>query len=149
MKTADMIIAALCLFISGAFAVGSLKLGYMAEFTPGSGFFPLWLAIALAIASLILLAQAILRQENGAWLPDRKGLKRVLSMAGATVISVFIIPYTGILLSIGLFMLFLMLTIEKHSWLGVIGVSLLTPVAVYLIFQRWLLVPLPMGVFGF
>ncbi|MGE5577269.1 MAG: tripartite tricarboxylate transporter TctB family protein [Syntrophothermus sp.] len=150
MKRADMIIAALCLFVSGAFAVESLKLGYMAEFTPGSGFFPLWLAIALAIASLILLVQSVMRrEENGSWLPDREGLKRVLLLAGATVVSVFLMPYIGMLLAIGLFMLFLMLTIEKHSWLGIIGVSALTPLVIYLVFQRWLLVPLPIGVFGF
>ncbi len=149
MKRADIIIAALCLFISGSFAVESLRLGYMAGSIPSSGFFPLWLAIGLAIASLILLAQSILRKENGEWLPDREGLKRVFLMAGATVVSVFLIPYIGILLAIGLFMLFLMLTLEKHSWWGVLGVSVVTPLVVYLVFQRWLLVPLPTGIFGF
>lgn len=145
----DITISILGLIVAGGFLISSLKLGYLNDGTPGAGFFPLWISGALAVSAAVLLGQSILRQDShGSWLPDREGLRRAAYVAGATISAVALTKFLGLLIALGLDMGFLVLVLDKHRWYTVLGAAVLTPVFVYLVFQKWLMVPLPTGFLG-
>mgnify|MGYP001080107188 CR=1 FL=1 len=149
MKKADIIISLLFIVIAGGFLASSVKLGYMVEATPGAGFFPIWISLILAVSAIILLVQSIVRKDGGErWLPDREGLLRIAYLGGATISAVALTKFLGMLLALGLYMGFLVLVLERHRWYTVLGAAVLTPVFIYLVFQKWLMVPLPTGFLG-
>jgi hypothetical protein len=58
---------------------------------------------------------------------------------------VFIVPYSGIYLASAVLIAVFMTWLGKYRWKITAAVSVGVPVAVYLMFEKWFLVPLPKG----
>jgi putative tricarboxylic transport membrane protein len=111
---------------------------------PKAGFFPFYVGLIILSASLFNAVQALA-------IPAAKGfadwgqLRQVLSVVVPTAIYVAIVPFLGIYLSSMLLIAFFM------RWLGGYGPAIIVPVAIgvpiafFLVFERWFLVPLPKG----
>jgi hypothetical protein len=65
------------------------------------------------------------------------------------VATVAIIEAAGFVLSIGLYLAFLLGIVERRSLAVTVGVTSGTTVVLHLIFRTWLGVPLPEGPWGF
>lgn len=63
------------------------------------------------------------------------------------IASFLLIEILGMIVSLGLFLIFSLRFIEKHSWFMSILVSVVTMVLLYLIFVKWVNVVLPSGMF--
>ena len=146
MGKADRITAALLLAFSAAFAAGALRYyTWWGDSGPGSAFMPFWLSLVMAALALGLL----LRRPGEAveWLPSREGAKRVLVVLAVTVAFVALMQVIGMIVGIALFLAVLMRYLERHPWWLTIVVSLAAAGVNWLVFEHWLRVPLPQGIF--
>ena len=138
----------LLLILSVAAIVGSRDLVYKVEFSPGAGFFPFWLGVSLLILSLILLTKNTVltssaKEENP--LPGKEALLRILSILGSLLVGILLFERIGFLITMFVFVAFLLIVLEKYRWYSGILISLAMVFAVYGIFKIWLNVPLPLG----
>jgi hypothetical protein len=150
-RRTDQIGAVLLLLFGVGYATVAVKsYTYWGASGPGSGFFPFWLGVAMAILATVLLVGATREREAGkAWLPTGHGLRRLGAVIGATVLFVVLLPVLGMTLASALFLLGLLRFLEGHTWLLTLGVALATAAGNWAIFAWWLRVPFPVGVLGF
>lgn len=139
--------AALCYVAFSAFVVwGSWNLVYYTNLGPGAGFFPLWLGVAMGGLSLVWLVQVSGRKgrpKEAAFLPERGGIVRILSVLAAMVAVAVLMDLLGFQLAMFLFLVFLLLVLGRQGlWLTLI-VALLGSVGLYHVFGGYLDVQLP------
>ena len=84
----------------GAFVIHeSLKHNYYgSDFGPGPGFFSFWLGILLMVLSLAQIVMTWRRPAEplpAGFIPNREGIKRMLSIIGALVASLFLMTKIG------------------------------------------------------
>jgi len=124
----------------------SLDNGY-----PGPSLFPRVLAVLFILAGIGLIIQGIktrekiLKFDTGA--VNRTGWINILFVLGAAVCYIFLAEAVGFLILSFVIMMFLMKWLRaKTSWSLVMSVSV--TLAIYILFAKILLVPLPWGLWG-
>ena len=119
---------------------------------PGPGFFPFWLGVALGIFSIILIVATILEKKEkekirNLW-KGRKWVKLVFVFATLVVYAVFL-PSLGYLVATFGLMILLLGAIERSRLWVKVMVAFATASVTYIVFDLWLEVQLPKGIFGF
>ncbi|ATW27876.1 tripartite tricarboxylate transporter TctB family protein [Candidatus Formimonas warabiya] len=114
----------------------------------GPGFLPFWLCLFLALFSLVYLIDALKNNPVpiSTVLPDQAGRKTILFLLLYMVLFMMIVKSVGFTMAASL-MLFLMFK-GYFKWYVNLGVSLGTSLFLYWVFVIWLMVPLPVNVFG-
>jgi hypothetical protein len=150
-RSADRIAGAALLALAIAFSAGALKhYAYWGENGPGPAFLPFWLGLVMAVLAATLLVGALRSRDPGpAWLPSGDGLRRLALVVGATAAFVALLNVVGMTIGTVLFLVVLMRFLDRHPWPLTIAVALAVAGLNYLVFTRWLHVPLPAGPFGF
>lgn len=115
---------------------------------PGAGFFPFWLALGVTICAVIILLQSFRAPASadggrpfipaGAWKP-----LLIVFLPMAAVVAV--IDYLGIYLGGALYLAGYTWLVGRHRWTTVVLVSVLVPLALFFIFEKWFLLSLPKG----
>lgn len=111
---------------------------------PKAGFFPFYVGLIILAASVLNSIQA-LSIPAGRQFADWGQLRQVLSVVVPTAVYVAAVPFLGIYLSSMVLIAFFM------RWLGSYGLAMIAPVAIgvpiafFIVFERWFLVPLPKG----
>ncbi len=150
MRRCNQVVGILLLIFSVLVIIASGDLVYVVEFSPGAGFFPFWLGISLLICSLILLVGSTIlklhRTEKNP-LPGKPAFLRIIAILGSLLVSILLFERIGFLITMSLFVAFLLIFLEKYRWYSGILISVLMVSAVYGIFKIWLKVPLPSGIF--
>src|SRR5688500_16165333 len=151
MRGADRTAGAVLLALAVAFSAGALKqYAYWAPNGPGPAFLPFWLGVVMAVLATLLLVKAWRNADPGAaWLPSGEGLRRLLLVMGATVVFVALLNTIGMVVGTTLSLIVLMRFLDRCAWPLTVAVALATAAFIYLVFGRWLKVPLPVGVLGF
>jgi putative tricarboxylic transport membrane protein len=138
----------------------SIKLGFgwQEGVGPAPGSFPFWVSLMLAVSSLVILAGAVAnivrRSDREAFVAVRP-FGRVLAVLVPSVVYVGLIggvslgpldvPGIGIYAASAIFICGFMLAIGREGILKSIGVAAGVPLVLYLMFEKWFLVPLPKG----
>jgi hypothetical protein len=150
-RRADRVGAVLLLLFGVWFAAVALRnYTYWGATGPGSGFFPFWLGLAMAILAALLLVRAGRETDPGpAWAPRGRGLVRFLGVLAGAVAFLVLMPWLGMALTTVLFLVGILRLLEGHSWPASLSIALGTAVVNWLVFARWLSVPFPPGVLGF
>ena len=145
MRTADLT-TALVLMAGGVLVIwDSLRLGIgWGTDGPQSGFFPFWLAVLLIVSSAAITWQAR-RKASRARFVTRAQLKPVLSTLLPSAGFVVLTQFIGLYVATAAFMAFYMRWIGRYAWVPVVLLSVLFPVLIFLVFERWFLVPMPKG----
>ncbi|GAA3846000.1 tripartite tricarboxylate transporter TctB family protein [[Pseudomonas] carboxydohydrogena] len=144
-RTVEMGVAVACIIFGIITIFGSMQVGIGWDASgPQSGFFPFYLGVIIVLSSLMNLnsARAIDgEREFATWYQ----LKQVLAVIVPTTVYVFVLPYTGIYIAsmvlIGGFMMWL----GKYPLYKAVLYGVGVPVAIYFMFEKWFLVPLPKG----
>lgn len=114
---------------------------------PGSGFFPFWLSVGLTLAAAVLFRQggrpaAKAAEEDfipvHAWKPLVVVFLPILAV-------IALIDYLGIYLGGALYLIGNMRLVGRSRWAVVVLVSVLIPLVLFFIFERWFLLPMPKG----
>jgi putative tricarboxylic transport membrane protein len=150
MRRANLISAVTLLGLALAALLEVSKLPFGRLNAPQAGFFPLILALLLAVFSLVLLAQSIggPKEKSEASQGAATWKKIVLALAPLVVFGV-LFESLGYVISTFLFIAFLLRAVERQKWSLVVVVAFLTSLTTYLVFGLLLNTPLPGGILGF
>ena len=147
--------AAISLFVFGAITAAlSLQLPLGALRTPGTGFFPLALGLALmalAAGHGVQIYRARPKTAAPEVLPapvTAKGdgaTRRVALFVAGMIAAVALLQPLGYVLSSFLLMLVLLQTLGLRPWYTLAGIAFVSAAACYVVFVFWLKIPLPSG----
>ena len=113
---------------------------------PRSGYFPFYIGVLLLASSGSVLVGALLKwQREDPVFAEREQLKSVAAVAIPMVVYVGGVQWLGIYIASLLLIAFFMRRHGKFGWPATVGVSIGVPLAFFLVFERWFLVPLPKG----
>ena len=126
--------------------IGSLQvgIGWGAE-GPKAGFFPFYIGVLILISSAVNFIRIVTATSDRGLFAEWGQLAKVMSVLVPTAIYVALIPWIGIYVASILLIAFFMKWLGRYDWPLVAAVSLGVPLAVFLIFERWFLLPLPKG----
>ena len=140
----------LALAALGAYiVVQASRWDYLTPEGPGPGFFPLWYGIAMVALSAVLVVSHLRRRSSLrktiAW--NRVG--RALSTWLALVVSIALFKPLGFVISFALLTYFIVAVMYRRPLATAALVAVAGAAGFYLVFDRALNVPLPVGVLGF
>lgn len=145
MRIADLVTAAFLILIGGVVVYDAARLGIgWGTDGPKSGFFPFWLGVLMIAACAGIVLQAWRRDGPRAFV-TREQLGPVLKVLWPALAMVLLTEWLGLYVSAALYTAFYMRWIGRHSWLLVLVIALGFPLATFLIFEKWFLVPMPKG----
>ena len=144
MRAAEIITASILGLLGGLVIFDSVRLGIgWSSDGPKSGFFPFWLALIMVVCCLVICLQEG-RTTSGTFV-EREKLKPVLKVLWPAIAAVGLMEWLGLYVASALYLGFYMRWVGRHSWSLVIVLSVGIPVATFLIFELWFLVPMPKG----
>jgi hypothetical protein len=126
----------------------SLQLPLWTEVGPGAGSPPLVFGLILAALSAALLVRSLHEKDAEAGSVDFSRWSATAKVLAGYAATILLAGTLGMLLTIGLFMAYHALVVERMSWKLAVLAAVGTALGFYLVFERWLEVPLVIGVFG-
>jgi putative tricarboxylic transport membrane protein len=144
-RTAEIVVALLLLGGCAIVIHDSVRLGFSWNEGegPAPGYFPFYIAVILGASSLINLVAALRGHGAGEIFVAARPFRRVLAVLIPSLVYVGLIQYLGIYLASAIFIAGFMVTVGREHPLKAVGVGLLVPLALFFMFERWFLVPLP------
>jgi putative tricarboxylic transport membrane protein len=143
------LVVALLLVLGGAVVIfDSQRLGASwADDGPQAGYVPHLVGWSLALAGLWIAGSAIWRWKKlaGVTFVEWDALKPVLKMLLPTIAYVALIKWLGLYVASAIYIGGFMIWQGKYKLLPALAVALGVPIAAFLLFEVWFLVPLPKG----
>jgi hypothetical protein len=122
---------------------------------PGPSYFPFWVALILGVSSFVNLMRALAGHGAGETFVTLRPFLRVLAvlapslafvaLIGGVSLGPVVIPRLGIYVASAIFIFFFMIAVGRENALKAVCVGLVVPVALFFMFEKWFLVPLPKG----
>lgn len=125
------------------------RLGIGSATDPGSGFIFFWSGLILAVLSLVLFTDSL--REGAAEAQESKGtnwVKISLVLASLVLYAVFL-ERLGFVVTTFVLLSFLLGLSEDKKWPRVLGVAIAAALGSFAVFELWLRIRLPKGIFGF
>ena len=146
-RTVEIAVAAFTFILGTVVIIDSRRVGASwAEDGPQAGYFPYYIGIFLCLASVWTIWRALFSAKDVAGVfVSHKKFRLVLSVFIPAMIYVAATYFIGIYVASALFIGAFMYWHGRFAWTKIIPVSLSVPVAVFLLFEVWFLVPLPKG----
>ena len=158
-RAVEIIVALLFLLGSAIVIFDSVRLGFgwIEGQGPAPGYFPFYIAVAMAVASLVTLVQAFSGRipDGASSFVSVVGFQRVLTvmipaavyvlLIGGLTLGPVSIPGLGLYVASALFLFAFMVFIGKDHPLKALGVGIGVPLTLFMMFEKWFLVPLPKG----
>ena len=147
-NTNDTLSASVLLLVSILICIGSLySLPYGAFKLPGPGFLPFWSGLLLGLMSLGLLVRSISRSRRSIGNLFSGGLRKPLFIFCSLLAYSLLFQTLGYVLCNFLFTASTVLLLERRRFVAFMTGSI-TAFASYLVFDIFLRIPLPKGVFS-
>jgi hypothetical protein len=145
MRVADVVTASLLMAVGWLVLVAAVRMGIgWGSSGPESGFVPFWLATVLICSTAVIVVRALRRASEKRFV-TREQLACVLKVLVPAAVMILLIPLAGLYVAAALYMAFFMRVGGRHSWAFSIAVPLAFSLLVFVVFERWFLVPLPKG----
>jgi putative tricarboxylic transport membrane protein len=146
-RSVDAVVALLFMALSIVVMWDSWSIGAAwASDGPQAGYFPFYIGLIMFIASLGTLVQSVItKTPNLNTFVGKSQLKMVLAVLVPTAVYVAAIPFLGLYVAGAIFIAFFMVAIGKYNILKAIPVAVAVPVALFILFEIWFLIPLPKG----
>jgi hypothetical protein len=147
-RAMDIAVAIALLAAAGIVMTDSVRLGvgWREAEGPTSGYFPFYIGVFLALASLVNLARAwVDRPGGGRTFVTHAGIKRVLAVLLPFAVYVFAIGYIGIYVASAIYVALFMWWFGRYAPARGLAVGLVIAATLFVMFEVWFLVPLPKG----
>jgi hypothetical protein len=145
MRAAEFVTASVLILLGGVVLFDAVRIGFgWGPDGPRSGFFPFWLALIMVVVCGVILMQAALGGRGKSFV-SREQLGPVLKVLWPATAAVALMHFVGLYVASALYMGFYMRWVGRHSWVTVVVIALALPIASFLIFEKWFLVPMPKG----
>lgn len=144
-RAIELTVAVLMAVFALGVIFGSTKagIGWGAE-GPKAGFFPFYVGLVILGSSIVNFVQAA-AQRSERLFADWQQLGLVASVLVPTAIYVALIPWIGIYLASTILIAVFMRWLGRYGWPLIAAIAIGVPIAFFLVFERWFLVPLPKG----
>jgi putative tricarboxylic transport membrane protein len=128
---------------------GASRLGLGSVTEPGAGFIFFWSGLILVILSLVVLAESVRGSEEG--IPEIKETNwpKIALVLLSLLLYAFFLERLGFVMTTFILLSFLLGLIEGTNWPRTFGVTGAAVLASFAIFELWLKIRLPKGIFGF
>ena len=124
----------------------SLRVGAgWADDGPKAGYFPFYIGLALLGSSAWTVATQLMRWRQVEVFAERSQLRSVAAVMAPMVVHVVLIKFIGLYVASALLIAWFMHRHGQHRLAAKITVPVAVPLVVFLVFERWFLVPLPKG----
>lgn len=148
-RTVDIGVALVLLVLAVIVAIESNRIGsgWQEGVGPAAGFFPMIVATLLGVASVFNIIGAYRDRDPGA---DEDfitltGLARITYVLLPLALFTLATQYIGIYVSSALFIAGFMMAFGSNGILKSAAVGISVPLALFFMFERWFMVPLPKG----
>jgi hypothetical protein len=143
----EIAVALFLMAIGGLVVADSLRVGIgWADDGPRSGYFPFYIGcLLLAASGLVLVRQLVVWARDRSVFAERAQVAQVIAMLVPMCIYVGLIYPLGIYVASALLIGYFMKRYGAYGWGLTAAVSAGVPLAFFLVFERWFLVPLPKG----
>jgi len=128
---------------------GASRLGVGSASEPGSGFIFFWSGLILVVWSLIALAESLRDGEEAIREIGAMNWRKIVLVLLALLSYAFFLEKLGFVLTTFVLMSFLLAMIEGKHWSKSLGVAGAAAAGSFVIFELWLKIRLPHGIFGF
>lgn len=129
---------------------GASRLGLGKITEPGSGFIFFWSGLILVILSLVDLAESL---HGGEELLGQKTAAmnwvKIALVILSLVLYAFFLERLGFVVTTFVLLSFLLGWIERTNWVRSLGIATSAALGSFAIFELWLKIRLPKGIFGF
>jgi putative tricarboxylic transport membrane protein len=147
-RTVEIIVALAFLGVSALVIYDSHRLGFSWQegLGPAAGYFPFYIALIMAGASLVNLVQALRDQgAAGEAFVSTMAFRRVLTVFVPLTAFVVLIAFIGIYVAAAVFITLFMIYFGRYNFLPSAALGASVPLVLFLMFEKWFLVPLPKG----
>lgn len=142
----ELIFAGLTMVFGIAVCLGSMEYGISwGDSGPQPGYFPFYVGLILAGASLVNFGTALFRHRGSVPFIDREQAKRLLSFFVPVVAFVAVTVVLGLYVGTALYLCLVMWLQGGYRLLPSVAVGLGVSVAFYVVFEMWFRVPLLKG----
>ena len=146
-RVPELFVALVLLVLAVLVVTDSLRVGHgWASDGPRAGYFPFFIGLGLGAVAVALAAQQLLAWKNDERVfLERQPARDVWAMLWPLTACVAGVAMLGLYLPSWLLIAYFMRRHGRFSWVKSLAVPSAFMVAVYLVFERWFLVPLPKG----
>lgn len=146
-RAVDIVVALIMVGVGALVMTDSLRLGAgWAEDGPQSGYFPFYIGLIIVLVSLGTIAVTLFgRKQNRDAFVHSAQLRHVVRVFVPTVAFIVLAGFVGIYVASAFFIGASMRWLGRFRWRMIVLVSVAVPVALFLLFEIWFLVPLPKG----
>ena len=152
MRKAEIIVAFFFVAIGIIAIVDAARVGFgWGPSGPESGFFPFYLGVGTLICSAFVLTKGFKefkKEGSGKRLIPEGGLKPILWVLIPSAGMVILTELVGLHIAAAIFLAFYMRAVGKIRWVTVALVSILLPASLFVVFDKFFLIPLPTGLWG-
>jgi hypothetical protein len=149
MKLAASAPAVVMIGLSAIMVADTLPMGVWDGFAPGAAFFPLLIATFATVLSAVVVAKVVTGEPEAPSWPDAAGLRNIVLVYAALIGFVVLAPVVGMLPAAAGLLAFTTIAVLRQPLLGGLAAVAITTGLIYLVFVRWLALPLPVGPLGF
>ena len=126
-----------------------LNIGWVEGRGPGSGVWPFWLSLGMALTSVWTLVRwfqgTTAESQNETPYIDPESLGLVVTAFGTLTVMIFMVEIVGTYISAALFIGFYVRAVGKHSWRVTSGLMIGSVIFIYVLFEWQLAKYLPKG----
>ena len=155
MRKANLGVAIFLFLIGMIVMYDAVRLGFrwVPGFGPGAGYLPFYLALGILVCTGISIVKQIRQLSKEGIVGDKRliqegGLSPILWVLIPSTVMVILTSIIGLHFAAAVFLFFYMRKVGDIGWLECALVSILFPVGMYLVFDRFFLIPLPDGILG-
>ena len=144
----EIAVALLIGLVGAVVIVDSARIGYTwSADGPKAGYFPFYIGCLLAFCAGFIIVQTFWRWNRlgASTFVTRERLKPVFMMLLPTIAFVIVVGWLGIYVAAFLYIGGFMLWQGKYGWLPAFLISAGLPIVIFVVFEKWFLVPLPKG----
>jgi hypothetical protein len=150
-RAAELLMGIITLVVSISIMLKSaeLSVGWVEGRGPGSGMWPFWLSLGMALASVATIIRWFMgvtpeSRSTEAYIERDTVFLVLITMLGLLAL-LLLTEYTGTYVAVMLFMLFYIKVIGRHDWKSTLPFVFGTPIFIYLLFEVALTKYLPKG----
>jgi putative tricarboxylic transport membrane protein len=147
-KKTKIIVAFFWIALGILVCYGATRLGLGTVTEPGSGFIFFWLGLILVMLSLAALAESLRSTEGIVQTREMNWVKIALVLL-SLLLYAFFLERLGFVLTTFLLLSFLLGWIEQANWIRSLGVAAVAALGSFAVFELWLKIRLPKGIFRF
>ena len=147
-RWAELVVALLFVIGGAVVVMDSYRVGVAwGEDGPKAGYFPHFIGYILCIAGVVVAVQTFMRWRAlaGDVFVTWEQLKPVLTVLLPTIVYVVLIATIGIYVASAIYITGFMIWQGKFRVLPALAAGIGVPVALFLLFEVWFLIPLPKG----